>query len=163
MKDIYYINGNNENNNNKNQGTALFSELYVSKSFASVSNSQQPASLQPRCFIRNEMVFALGVALLELSYGEPLSSFKTPQDLDDNGNETPCTEAFIAHRLADTINNRELHNYAKATLRCIRCVFDCFSSSLNDDDFRESFYQGVIVPLQKDYDYARANTFHDLN
>jgi hypothetical protein len=25
---------------------------------------------------------------------------------------------------------------------------------LDDDDFRERFYQGVIVPLRKDYEYV---------
>lgn len=78
----------------------------------------------------------------------------TAEDLDDHGNETVFTEAFIANRLVDVINTRELPNYAKATVRCIRCAFDCFSHSLDDDEFRESFYQGVIVPLQKDYDYV---------
>lgn len=100
------------------------------------------------------MVFALGVALLELSYGEPISSFKTAQDLDKHGNETLTTEASIAYRLVNIINTRELQNYAKATARCVRCTFDPFSCSLDNDDFRKSFIEGVIVPLRKDYDYV---------
>jgi hypothetical protein len=100
------------------------------------------------------MVFALGVVLLELSWGQPLLSFTSPDDLNDEGKVDSITEYSIATRLADAIRNRELQNYATAVARCINCRFDTFSYDFGDQDFRERFYEGVVVPLQEDYEYT---------
>jgi hypothetical protein len=94
-------------------------------------------------------VFALGVALLELSYGKPLLSFKTAEDLDGQGNETSFTEFSISNRLINDIRGRELPNYAEAVIRCIHCNFNTFTYSFDVDEFRECFYQGVILPSRK--------------
>ena len=100
------------------------------------------------------MVFALGVVLLELSWGKPLSDLKTTEDLDDQGKEDSMTELSIASRLVDLIRTRELPNYAQAVTRCVSCDFGTPSYDFHDKDFRERFYEDVIVPLQKDYEYA---------
>ena len=59
-------------------------------------------SKQRRC-VKNEMVLALGVVLLELSWGKPLANLKTAEDLDDQGKEDSMTELSIASRLVDSI------------------------------------------------------------
>jgi hypothetical protein len=127
---------------------------YVSRTFASPSDLQNSNPTNRRRFVKNELVFALGVALLELSWGKPLLSLKDSKDLNDQGNEDSMTEFSIATRLADSIHNRELPNYAKAAVRCIRCTFDTFTYDFDDKDFRERFYEGVVMPLQEDYEYA---------
>lgn len=104
------------------------------------------------------MVYALGIALLELSYGKPIMSFKTVEDLD-HGTEAFIIERSIADRLSRTIDKRELQNYASATSRCLDCNFGASSSySLNNDDFRDRFYQSVVLPLQQDHDYATSDS-----
>lgn len=130
----------------------------MSKIFTPTTKSQKSAIPNSRRFTKNEMVFGLGIALLELSYGKPISWFKTADDLDDQGNETIYTEYFIASRLTEAIDKRELSKYAKAALRCVTCNFDTFTYSLDDSDFRERFYQGVILPLQQDYKYATSTS-----
>lgn len=40
------------------------------------------------------MVFALGVVLLELSWGKPLLDLKTADDLNDQGKEDSMTELY---------------------------------------------------------------------
>jgi hypothetical protein len=100
------------------------------------------------------MVFALGVALLELSWGQSLLTYKTPDDLDGQGMEHNMTEFSIAMRLADEIHTRESPNYTKAVARCIYCRFDTFTHDFDNKEFRERFYDGVIVPLQEDYKYT---------
>lgn len=149
MKDIFFISHNMET-------TSPLGQPYVSKIFTPTPSlsSQDSTSPRPQCLIKNEVVFALGIALLELSYGKPILCYKTAEDLDDQGNETIYTEYSIANRLTQAIDGRELSNYAKAALRCVNCIFDTFTYSLNDDGFRESFYLGVILPLQQDYEYA---------
>lgn len=146
MKDILFIEKNTK-------ATSPRGQPYVSKIFTPTS-SEDSAISSPVCFIKNDMVFALGIALLELSWGKPISSFKTARDLDHQGNEVIYTEYSVASRLAQEIDQRELQNYADAARRCVNCSFDTRTYDLNDDRFRESFYQGVIVPLQADYNYV---------
>lgn len=134
--------------------TSHLGQPYVSKIFMPTASSHDSTSSQS-CFLKkNEVVFALGKALLELSYGRPILSFKTDNDLDAQGNETFFTEYSIASRLIQDIDEREFRNYADAVRRCVTCSFDTRTFSLNDDGFRECFYQGVILPLQRDYEFA---------
>ncbi|KAF2867390.1 hypothetical protein BDV95DRAFT_610791 [Massariosphaeria phaeospora] len=135
------------------QTPILLSQPYVSKSFTSPTNATQFCGSKHR-IIKNATVFALGIALLEISYGRRLITFETPDDLDDHGNRTLLTDYLIADRLVESIHTRELPNFANAARRCVHCNFDGVVYSLKNDSFRENFYQGVIVPLQQDYDYA---------
>ncbi len=48
----------------------------------------------------NDMIFSLGVVLLELSYGQSLRDLAEPEELDENGAEHPLTEIAVAQRLA---------------------------------------------------------------
>jgi hypothetical protein len=133
-------------------GGTLPSHFYVSRTFDSTSTTS--ATARRRSCIRNEMVFALGVALLELSHERHLFSFQTPDDLNEQGIEDSMTEVSIATRLADKLHEREMGNYAKATLRCVRCSFDTLSCDFKNQEFREKFFNGVVVPLRADYEYA---------
>jgi hypothetical protein len=130
----------------------LSDQPYISREFPATAAS--PAQSQRMRIIKNSIIFALGVALLEISYGKRLNTFVTSEDLDTNGNRTAFTDYLIADRLAEGLRTRELPNYADATQRCIHCNFEASAYSLDDDDFRERFYQGVIVPLRKDYEYV---------
>ncbi|KAH6878005.1 hypothetical protein BKA58DRAFT_465733 [Alternaria rosae] len=133
--------------------SVLSDQPYISRDFPATATP--PAHSQRMRIIKNSIIFALGVALLEISYGKPLQTFVTKEDLDDaTGNRTTFTEYLIAVRLAEGLRTRELTNYADATQRCIHCNFEASVFSLDDDDFRERFYQGVIMPLRKDYEYV---------
>jgi hypothetical protein len=146
MKDIHFV--------DNCDGVSLIDQIYVSKTFAPLSKTTCSTQLDSRDFLQNEMIFALGVALLELSYGKPIMSFKTAQDLDGQGKETVFTEYSIATRLIKRIEDRELRNYADAVIKCVRLNFETSTASLDDDDFRQRFYEGVLVPLQEDYEHA---------
>jgi hypothetical protein len=74
--------------------------------------------------MRNATVFTLGVNLLEISFGEPLQTIQTPDDLDDNGNRALLTDSSIAYRLVELVHRRELPNFANAARRCVHCNFD---------------------------------------
>jgi hypothetical protein len=134
------------------KGATVTEEPYLWKNFKSLAKTCHPTRKNP--FMRNATVFALGVALLEISYGKPLQAFQTPDDLDDNGTRTPLTESSIAYRMVEKVHQRELPNFANAARRCVHCNFDAAVYSLKDDEFRERFYQGVVVPLRQDYEYA---------
>jgi hypothetical protein len=130
--------------------SVLSDQPYLSRDFPSAAIP--PAHSQRMRIIKNSIIFALGVALLEISYGKPLRTYTTGDDLDAAGNRTACTDYLIADRLAEGL--QELPNYADATRRCVHCNFEASVFSLDDDDFRERFYQGVVVPLRKDYEYV---------
>ena len=49
---------------------------------------------------------------------------------------------------------RELPNYARAVARCVRCSFDTFRCDFGEKEFRERFYEGVVLPLREDWEYA---------
>jgi hypothetical protein len=106
------------------------------------------------------MVFALGVVLLEMSYGKHILSLETAEDSGPHGNDTTLTKMYIANRLVDEIGDRESKNYADAARRCIQCCFDTHPHDLNFKEFRDLFYQGVVLPLQLDYDFIHGIT-HD--
>lgn len=130
--------------------SVLSDQLYISREFPATALPQ--SQNQKVAIIKNSIIFALGVALLEISYGKPLHTYVTADDLDAAGSRTAFTDYLIADRLAKGL--QELPNYADATRRCIHCNFEASVFSLDDDDFRERFYQGVIVPLRKDYEYV---------
>jgi len=132
--------------------SVLSDQPYISREFPATSIPKTQS--QRVAIIKNSIIFALGVALLEISYGKPLHTYVTVDDFDAAGNRTAFTDFLIAVRLAEGLRARELTNYADATQRCIHCNFEASVFSLDDDDFRERFYQGVIVPLRKDYEYV---------
>ena len=125
---------------------------YVSRTFA--PNQDTTVYMERNIYVRNEQVFALGVALIELAYGSPLLSFKLAEDLDEHGKVMPFTELSIAKRLVDRIGEREPENYANAVFRCIWCIFDTSKSHFDDSQFREMFFDGVVAPLQANWEYV---------
>jgi hypothetical protein len=132
--------------------SAFQSHFYVSRTFDSAITNA--TSVKRRRCLKNDMVFALGVALLELSHGQPLISLRTPDDLNDQGMEDSMTELKTATRLANDIDKRETENYAKAVLRCVGCNFDTFTYDFGNREFKEKFFEGVVAPLTADYEYA---------
>jgi hypothetical protein len=147
MNDIYFIKSNKSN-------SAPLGEAYVSRTFTTTSNTQSLSKGRSRSYVKNEMVFALGVALLELSYGQHILKMKTEDDPPPQGNDASITEYSIANRLIEEIADRELSSFGDAVIRCVRLNFDTNATSLEDSDFRQMFYQGVVLPLQKLYDDA---------
>lgn len=78
----------------------------------------------------------------------------TPSDLDPDGQVDLTTEYSIATRLAKDIHLRELPNYAKAASRCVELNFGTNVYDLTEGEFKERFYEGVVVPLKEDWEYA---------
>jgi hypothetical protein len=100
--------------------------------------------------IRNEIIFGLGVTLIELSLGRPLRHFQTEEDLGPNGEPNFLTDLSIAQRLVmRQIHETEGARYANTTNRCINCLFDEIDPNLEDEQFRQAFYQSTVVPLRE--------------
>lgn len=134
----------------------IFNEPYISKPFASTAASITPIQSVSRSsggpMVRNKSLFALGVLLIELSYGKPLESLREPCDMGPNGLQNQYTAWLTASRLIKSreISHREGSSYADAVRRCIKCDFDQIDDTLDDRDFRKAYVEGVVLPLQAD-------------
>ena len=134
----------------------LVGRTYVSRNFVSPNHThrspglQQPTESLGRACVTNEAIFALGVALIEISFGVPILSLKEENcDPDLPG----LTEFFIASRLVteNVIKGRDHDKYAEVVLRCVKGQLSNVTSPLSLDDVKvqHSFYEDVIMPLDK--------------
>lgn len=133
----------------------LFEPAYVSRTFiaANAANIKAPVASEGRRLARNPLLYALGVSLMELTYGQRLPALAISSELDPHGNETPTTEMLVAVRLLKRIRDCELDRYALATASCVQCDLGYpFDYSLDDENFRANFIKRVIIPLKDDYD-----------
>ncbi|KAJ2977330.1 hypothetical protein NQ176_g4431 [Zarea fungicola] len=140
LRDIYFF---------RDNGSRIMTDQpYISRRFVR-RQRQHPSAIHGQLCISNEITFALGVALLELSYGRPLLSFQQCDDLDENGAAYGLTKFSIAKRLVGGLDQREPSKYADVVDRCIRCRFDTTETSLENPIFLTLFCQGVVTPLQE--------------
>jgi hypothetical protein len=139
LDDIYY----------RASSTREPSELRILRGFAN------PASLPGitaqsvnNPLVTNATIFCLGIALIEISYCQPLNELRQPVDLDINGHETSFTDSLTATRLLPDIVHREGERYAEIVRKCIMGSFSSIKPKLsNNSAFQEQFYLGVIQPL----------------
>lgn len=128
-------------------GKSLAKNLYVSKTFNAVQPGCSQQSDPDLCLIQNISVFNLGIALLELAFGHSIEYYETAADLRD-GVRTNLTNLYIAIRPAEETEMHEGKRYSDVVKRCIRCQFNTIETSFENDEFRENFYQGVVVTLE---------------
>ena len=100
---------------------------------------------------RNHGVFILGVSLIEVFFHKRLHEMYVPADLDSKGKETEETPYLALERLIYKIRQKAGDRYGNAVRRCIRCEFDQWYDDINCADFRQAFYQKVVVPLEENW------------
>ncbi|KAI4708103.1 hypothetical protein J4E89_007223 [Alternaria sp. Ai002NY15] len=140
----------------KRPGMIMYDQPFVSRDFNHATppaETGMPPSM--KCIIRNQPLYALGVALIELWYNKPLQELWKEQDgLFDTGvrQDDLMTEWRTANRLVDDLYNEAGGMYGDAVRRCIRCDFDRRASSLDDIEFQRDVYHGVVSQLKKNYE-----------
>jgi hypothetical protein len=132
----------------------LLEQPFISKSFSSIQEQTLTSRKSTRPFpcVRNEMIFALGVVLIELCLGCPLEDMRTPEDLDDFGNPNIFTDYMTAQRLIAEVYDEGGGRYGDVVRRCIHCDFDQPDVNFDVEAFCKAFQKGVISPLWEDYD-----------
>lgn len=91
--------------------------------------------------LRNETLFSLGEALLELTYQETLSSADTR------------TRYCKAVELAKRLQNDELEEFATTVAKCLNPSSPTFLDfDLTQESFFDWYYQEVVIPLKEDYE-----------
>ncbi|KAL7935836.1 hypothetical protein V8C35DRAFT_298350 [Trichoderma chlorosporum] len=129
LEDIFVIKG--------RACSSWLSRSFVSQTFNYATSSS--ATKPPGPLVKNKEIFALGVVLLELSYGRPLLSLQAPEDLDGQGRANPSTIFLKVTRLARDIIGRETKNYANVVSRCVNCMFETPTYDFENQAFRRSF------------------------
>jgi hypothetical protein len=126
----------------------IFKALTSSSISTLLQANQEESSSQTGPHIREESVFALGKLLVELSLNAPLEDMRIEQELGKDGKANQYTDWMAADRLLEDVYNQEGTLYGDAARRCIRCDFNQREESMENDEFRQAVFQGVVVPLQ---------------
>ncbi|KAH7380245.1 hypothetical protein DE146DRAFT_289547 [Phaeosphaeria sp. MPI-PUGE-AT-0046c] len=129
--------------------STIYQHPFIYRKFSSAVASTGPVSQpQVRRVIRNQTLFTLGVLLIELLYGVSIEELQTSHDLSCEG--TPGAVWCTAERLVDEEIALEAGQlYSDAVRRCIRCDFNRQNMSLDDQEFQQAVYEGVVAPLEK--------------
>ncbi|GMF82074.1 unnamed protein product [Aspergillus oryzae] len=112
---------------------------------SSVSTEYLPASPAYHRFIRNPVLFGLGVMFLELAFQVPLAALELSIDLQERG-KSDLAEYSTARRVVEFSHGKISKSFKEVTKRCLYCDFG------HDDDFhspalQQAFYNNVITVL----------------
>ena len=110
------------------------------------SGSFDTSSLRNRV-IRIEVLYALGLTLIELCFGKSLAEMRLPEDGDPNGT---MTELATAYRLSDSVYYEMGFSYGEAVRRCLKQPFDVRDMSLDNEELQEKVFDGIVTPLDND-------------
>lgn len=98
--------------------------------------------------IRNKALFALGIVLIELAFGRPLSRLRTDKDVEDSGGMQDLVDTFTIKRLLEGVEDEAGYDYSEAVRRCIECPFDGKEARFSNDAFQEAVHDWIIEPLK---------------
>ncbi|KAI9740454.1 MAG: hypothetical protein M1834_005034 [Cirrosporium novae-zelandiae] len=127
----------------------------LTKNFLCGENSQPPEQLtsshpsQEFPQVRNQILFTLGIALIELWFGKRLEDLRIAADKGINGEVNSITDFSAARRLCEEVYDEAGEWYGDAVRRCIYCEFDQRDNNLHTDSLKEAIHRGVIVPLEE--------------
>ena len=97
--------------------------------------------------IRSEVLFALGLTLIELCFGKTLGEMHVPEDGDPND---AATEVRTAHRLCNSVYSEMGTSYGDAVRRCLHQPFDVRDMSLDNEEVQQKVFDSIVTPLNDD-------------
>lgn len=129
--------------------SSIYQHPFIYRKLSSSTTHQPCMAPKPaRRVIRNQTLFTLGVLLIELLYAKPVEELQTTHDLDCQG--TPGVVWCTAERLIEEEILFEAGPlFSDAVRRCIRCDFNHANHDLDDRDFQQIVFDGVVAPLEK--------------
>lgn len=132
-----------------NDPTRLYRKQVFTRPTKSLSTDQHTAEAE---VVDNESIFCLAVALLELTFGAPLSNF---QDLGPNGGtmDDRLARLITAKRLTKAIRKHEEERFASVVIKCMNPPSSSpteYDFSFKNESFRRQFIKDVLLPLYQD-------------
>ena len=97
---------------------------------------------------RNELLFRLGVMLLELGFAKPWPMLK--EKIVDRwpDPESRVTDYHAAEKLARRLVNSMGPQYSRITLKCLGCDFGLGESDLSSEQLQQTYLTDVVDALQ---------------
>ena len=94
--------------------------------------------------IRSEVLFALGLTLIELCFGKTLQFMRLSEDEDASEEVANSKTAF---RLLSLVYDEMGNVYGDVVRRCLLQPFDVRDMSLAHEEVQLKVYEGIVVPL----------------
>jgi len=101
--------------------------------------------------VDNENLFCLAVALLELTFGAPLSNFHDGAASQQIGEK--LARLITAKRLTRLIRQHEQERFASVIIKCMNPPSSSpteYDFSFENESFRRQFIKDVLMPLYED-------------
>ena len=98
--------------------------------------------------VRSEVLFALGLTLIELCFGKTLADMRVPEDGDP---KEATTEMKTAHRLCKSVYSEMGTSYGDAVRRCLYQPFDVRDLSLDNEELQQKVFDDIVTPLNDDW------------
>ena len=111
------------------------------------SNGTPKLQRTASALIRSEVLFPLGLALIELSLGQTLSSMR---EAEDNDPVEAITDLKTASRLLQDVCYESGSRYGDVVERCLFWT-GSKESGLDDEQFQQAVFDSVVAPLLDDY------------
>ena len=118
-------------------------------------NRVTQSSTNPHSLIRNQLLFRLGVVLLELAYKAPLPTLQQPCDLEV-GKAAQYSEFFTARRLGELVSAKMGRPYGKIVRQCLECDFGQGHHDLSDVQLQGAVYNDIVCELKRLEDGLRS-------
>ena len=129
-----------------------FRKAYIEKSTSRAKENVYNTDVPP--YIHNQTIFALGVLLIEICLGRAIGDLRTLKDCNSEAEmrmPSLAADYSTAMRLLESeqilVESGEW--YADAVRRCISCNFGPTKTDLENDEFRQAVYSGVVAPLEE--------------
>ena len=119
------------------------------------SNRVTQTSVASHGLIRNQLLFRLGVVLIELAYKAPLPALQQPCDSEE-GKAIQYLEFFTARRLGELVGAKMGRPYGKIVRQCLECDFGQGHHDLNDVQLQGAVYNDIVCELQRLEDGLRS-------
>ena len=99
--------------------------------------------LMDRC----QVLFALGLTLVELCFGRTLLAMQRPEDHDASPEKT---KYMTARRLLNPVYSEMGTSYGDVVRRCLFQPFDVRDMSLGNEMLQQKVFDDVVIPLTED-------------
>lgn len=144
-EDIFFFDGDEDS---MPKGKLLLTAPHVNvKVNRPAGQVSQTSTSNPRTFIRNPLLFGLGILLIEIANSSTIRGLQQPSDLED-GRENQHTEYHAAKRLANSLGREMGASYGKVVQKLLHCDFGC-GADLNDPELQTRLHQDVVCELHE--------------
>ena len=106
-----------------------------------------PASTSAISFAPNNLLYSLGIILIELGFDRPLKELQRPEDVKD-GMPAEYVEFLTAKRLGNCVGNKLGARYGRLVQKCLKCDFGLGGSyELSSPELQNAVFQDVVRQL----------------